>query len=106
MAEQPRTFVPAFLGALPLGLVRFLRARRKLDRARLLAMGVGEEHRGRGLELLMYMALSKACHAQGMTTGEASWVLADNHHVNAALSRVGGRITKRYRLYSRPVSCG
>ncbi|MEU0272714.1 N-acetyltransferase [Streptomyces sp. NPDC006307] len=92
-----------FTCGLPLGLARFLFARRRLDRARLVAMGVSEEHRGRGLELLMYLALSKAAHDRGMTTTEASWVLEDNHHVNAATTRVGGRVTKRYRLYSRPV---
>jgi GNAT superfamily N-acetyltransferase len=95
-----------FTCGLPLGLVRFLHAKRRLDRVRLAALGVSEEYRGRGLELLMYLALSKAGRARGMTTGEASWVLEDNHPVNAAASRVGGRVTKRYRLYSRPLATG
>ncbi|MEV6576353.1 N-acetyltransferase [Streptomyces sp. NPDC051577] len=93
-----------FTCGVPLGLARFLLTQRHLDRVRLVAMGVSREHRGRGLELLMYLALSKAAHARGLTTAEASWVLEDNHHVNAATTRFGGRVTKRYRLYSRPVA--
>lgn len=98
-AARGRLFTCGF----PLGLARFLLAQQHIDRSRLVAMGVTKENRGRGLELLMYLALSKAARDRGMTTAEASWVLEDNHHVNAATTRIGGRITKRYRLYSRPV---
>ncbi|MFF8386910.1 GNAT family N-acetyltransferase [Streptomyces kanasensis] len=95
-----------FTCGLPLGLARFRSAQRRLSRGRLMAMGVGEEHRGRGLELLMYLALSRACHDRGLGVGEASWVLEDNRQVNAATARLGGRVTKRYRLYRRPVGAG
>ncbi|MGW6055525.1 N-acetyltransferase family protein [Streptomyces sp. NPDC055189] len=87
----------------PLGLLRLLRARRQLTRARLPAMGVRKEDRGQGLELLMYLALSRAAQAQGLHTAEASWVLEDNHQINHVMKRIGGRMVKRYRLYTRPV---
>ncbi|MFV0133102.1 N-acetyltransferase [Streptomyces sp. HMX87] len=90
-----------FTYGLPVGLARFLLAGRRLDRARLIALGVSGEHRGRGLELLLYLALSRAARDQRLTTAEASWVLEDNHQVNAATARVGGRVVKRYRLYRR-----
>lgn len=85
---------------LPLGGLRALRAQRSISRGRFIALGVCKENRRQGLELLMYRTLSQAAQARGLHTGELSWVLEDNRHVNAAAARLGGRIVKRYRLYS------
>ncbi|MFJ6699473.1 hypothetical protein ACIQM4_25845 [Streptomyces sp. NPDC091272] len=87
----------------PVGLLRLLRAKRHLTRARLPAMGVRREDRGRGLELLMYLALSRAAQAQGLHTAEASWVLEDNAQINSVMKRIGARTVKRYRMYTRAV---
>ncbi|MGW8375542.1 GNAT family N-acetyltransferase [Streptomyces sp. ODS28] len=90
-------------GGLPTGLLRYLRAQRHVDRARLAALGVLPEHRGRGLELLMYQELSRAAQRAGIRTGEASWVLEDNRQGNAVLRRIGAQVIRRYRVYERPV---
>lgn len=87
----------------PVGLLRLLRARRHLHRIRVIAMGMLEEHRNRGVDLLLHTRLSQAAQRLGFHTAEASWVLADNERANRRMGLGGARISKRYRLYERPV---
>ncbi|MFM9442145.1 hypothetical protein [Streptomyces acidiscabies] len=86
---------------IPLGLLRFLRARRALDRVRVLILGVRREHRHRGIELLLGIELSRAAQRLGYPVMEGSWMLADNHAATRAMRFTGARVTKRYRIYWR-----
>lgn len=85
----------------PLGLYRLLRARKHVDRVRLIALGLRPDHRRNGLDVLMLMRLSRAALRLGYATAEVSWVLEDNEPANNRLRRLGARTTKRYRLYQR-----
>ncbi|MGK5630463.1 N-acetyltransferase family protein [Streptomyces sp. URMC 123] len=85
---------------LPLGLVRYLRAARHVDRIRVLAAGVLAEYRHRGLEVLLHVEMSRTARRLGFRTAEVSWILADNRPANHSIERLGGRITKRYALYA------
>jgi len=104
-------FAPALAAAggrlhtwgIPIGLVRLWRASRHLDGARLVALGVREEYRGRGVELLMSLELSRAAHRLGYRASEASWVLAANDRANSTLKLYGAQVTKRYHIYQRPL---
>lgn len=88
---------------IPLGLVRLLRARRCLGRVRVVALGVLEEYRNRGIELLLLAEGSRAAQQMGYHSAEASWILADNDRANRRMPMGGGRISKRYQLYERPL---
>ena len=39
----------------------------------------------------------------GMQWGKLSWTREDNAPVNLGIKRMGGKIYKRYRVYSRPL---
>ncbi|MFP3966460.1 GNAT family N-acetyltransferase [Actinomadura fulvescens] len=89
-------------GALPgTGLLRILRAARRIDHGRFLLMGVLPEHRLRGVEALLLARLEAAARQAGLRSVEISWTLEDNHHLNRAFERFGCRRTKVHRLWHR-----
>jgi GNAT superfamily N-acetyltransferase len=88
---------------IPLGLVRLLRARRGLDRVRVIATGMLEEYRNQGIDLLMSTELCRAARRLGYQTAEVSWVLAENDRANRVLGLAGAHLTKKYRIFERPV---
>lgn len=84
---------------LPFGVLKALWLRRRIDRLRVLTLGVREEYRGRGLDALFYLAIFRGGNVQGIDQGEFSWVLEDNEMMRKPLERMGAHIYKRYRLY-------
>ena len=87
---------PALFGALPM-----LLGWRRPTRFRLIALGVLEQYRGRGLEGWMFAETLMAAQAMGYTGCEASWVLEDNLPVHQLAALFGAKITRRYRIYDR-----
>jgi GNAT superfamily N-acetyltransferase len=85
---------------LPFGWWRILRAGRRERRLRLIALGVVEGHRNRGVEALM-LAEGFRASAGRYRWCEASWVLADNKALLNGLELYNLRPYKRWRLYSR-----
>jgi GNAT superfamily N-acetyltransferase len=87
----------------PLGLLKILWYARKIRRVRILALGVLEEYRGTGLDVLLYHDLFAEGMAKGYTQGEFSWILEDNLPMVRPLEQFGARLYKTYRLYQGPV---
>jgi GNAT superfamily N-acetyltransferase len=88
---------------LPVGLIRATRAARRIDRCRLIALGVKPEYRNRGLDALLYTRLAETGRQLGYKGGELSWVLEDNSAMNQAIARMGAQRSKTYRIYRRPL---
>ena len=87
----------------PLGIIKVLIHKRKIVRLRVLILGLLEEWRGMGIDALLYLALFRNATAAGMREADLSWILEDNHRMNAAIERLGGRIYRTYRLYEAPL---
>lgn len=87
----------------PLAIIRLLMHRRRITRLRVLILGLLEEWRGKGIDALLYLALYRNAAAAGMKDADMSWILEDNHRMNAAIERLGGRIYRTYRLYEAPL---
>ncbi len=87
----------------PFGVLKALWLRRKVDRLRVLTLGVREEYRGKGLDALFYLGIFRGGNSQGIVQGEFSWVLEDNAPMLRALDRMGAHVYKRYRLYEMPL---
>lgn len=85
----------------PFGLLKFLWHRRKINRVRLLIMGMIEEHRGRGADAIFYLETAKEALKRGYTHVEASWILENNTMMNTIIERLGGRRYKTYRIYEK-----
>ena len=93
--------VAAHLGGrlFPLGWLKFLWYRRKIDAVRVLIMGVLEEHRLKGIESLFYQEVCRVAVRKGIVWGEMSWILEDNYRVIRGIEAMGGKVYRRYRLY-------
>jgi len=87
---------------LPFGWLRFLAARRRIDRLRVLALGVKHEYRHSGVAAGLYLKHLEAASRPGaITWGEMGWILETNEPMNRAMEGMGGEVVKRYRLYEK-----
>jgi len=74
----------------------------KIDRVRVMLMGVKKQFRGRGLEALIVDSMVRESHRLGMGRGELSWVLENNIPMRAILEKeIKADIYKRYRIFQK-----
>ncbi|MGZ3459053.1 MAG: N-acetyltransferase, partial [Archangium sp.] len=88
---------------LPIGLVKLLMAARRIRRLRLVLLGTIEGYRRRGLDAILYLDTLRKARELGYEGGEISWTLEDNHLVNRAIESMGGKRSKTYRVYEKPL---
>jgi GNAT superfamily N-acetyltransferase len=89
---------------LPVGLAKLLWHARKIDRVRLIALGVKTGWRRRGLDAVLIVEAIRRANALGYTGGEVSWTLEDNDLINRAIEASGCTKTKVYRVYEAPTA--
>ncbi len=85
----------------PFGFVRFLLHKKDIKRVRVMAMGVREKFRVRGVDAVFYLETFERGRRLGYTEGEMGWVLEDNRVMCQTIEAVGGTVYKRYRFYAR-----
>jgi GNAT superfamily N-acetyltransferase len=86
----------------PLGWLKFLWYKRKINGVRVLIMGALEEHRLKGIESLFYQEGVRMAVKKGMRWGEMSWILEDNYRVIRGIEAMGGKRYRTYRIYDMP----
>lgn len=86
---------------LPFGFFKLMRHARRIDRARVFALGLKKEFRGTGIDAVFYLKTFQAGQKLGHHTGESSWILEDNWKMRRALEKVGAEIHKTYRVYKK-----
>jgi GNAT superfamily N-acetyltransferase len=89
---------------LPLGWLRFLRGRGRLDEIRVFALGVKDEYRHTGTAAAFYAEHWRECLRRPIRRAETGWILETNEPMNRAMEALGGDIVKRYRVYERPIA--
>ncbi len=87
----------------PFGLPKLLwRARPgAITSVRVLAMGVVEEWRGRGLDSVFHYHQQKVGLQKDYTFAELSQILEDNTMMNRAAELVGGKVRMTHRIYEK-----
>ena len=89
----------------PVGLLKILWYRRKINAWRMPILGVRQEHRLRGIEVVFVCrTYDVAKKNRNYRKGELSWVLESNTAANALLKRLGARRSKTYRIYEKPLA--
>jgi len=88
----------------PVAIAKFLWYSRKIRDIRVLAMGVTEEFRKKGLEGLLYLEAFKAAVKKGYARAEMSWILEDNVLMQRGCEFMGGKLYKKYRIYEKKIS--
>jgi GNAT superfamily N-acetyltransferase len=91
---------PTVIGSYIAG-ARMVLNKTKPDRLRVLALGVLEEYRARGVDALMYYQTVMAGVPIGYEWAEGSWVLENNEAANRTSEMLGSEIYKRYRVYEK-----
>jgi GNAT superfamily N-acetyltransferase len=86
---------------LPLGWIKALRQRSKIDEIRVFALGVKPEYQHTGVAAALYRDVWDNCQTHAMRRAETGWILEVNKPMNRAMEALTGRIIKRYRLYER-----
>jgi GNAT superfamily N-acetyltransferase len=87
----------------PFGWIPFLLDRRRIDTARVFAMGVIEGYRSRGIDAIFYFETAKAIVRRGYRRAEMSWILENNVMMNRLIQMMGGKVYKTYRVYDLPL---
>ena len=87
----------------PLGWLKFLWYKRRIDRARVLTLGVKPGYRRMGLDTMLILHLFNESLKAGYPRGECAWILEDNMPMRRGLERIGGQVYKVYRVFERPV---
>lgn len=90
-------------GRLVPGVARILWGlwRKKIDRIRVLLLGILPEYRGSGLDALLWYGIWCNVLKHEARWAEAGWILEDNVQMNNGLVRMGWNRYKTYRLYER-----
>jgi GNAT superfamily N-acetyltransferase len=89
---------------LPLGLAKLLWYSRRIDRVRLMALGVKSGWRRRGIDAVLIVETIRRANALGYSGGEISWTLEDNDLINRAIESTGCTRSKVYRVYEAPTA--
>ncbi len=94
---------------LPTGILKLLwhtKIRNKINRLRVVLMGVKPQYRKRGIDNCFYLDAFEIGGAKGYRTAELSWILENNNLMISALERLGARRYKTYRIYESPLIGG
>ncbi|MDX6642636.1 MAG: hypothetical protein QOD76_598 [Solirubrobacteraceae bacterium] len=86
---------------LPLGWAKALYWRRKIDRVRVFALGVKPDYRHTGVAARLYQMHFDSAERTPQKGGEMGWILETNEAMNRAMEGMGGKVTRRYRIYER-----
>lgn len=80
---------------------RMVLNKRKTKWIRVIALGVIEEFRIKGVEALLIYETAKAAAPRGYEWAEASWILETNDLMNRAIETMGAEVYKKYRVYEK-----
>ncbi|MBO0730526.1 MAG: hypothetical protein J2P57_14805 [Acidimicrobiaceae bacterium] len=88
---------------LPLGWIPLVLGRRRVDAARVWALGIKPGYQHLALGPLLYHEIVDRLEADPrIQTAEASWTLATNQRINGQIEAIGGTRSRVWRLYQRP----
>jgi len=86
---------------LPIGWLKFLWYKPRVDRVRVGFLGVKPEYQHTGIAAAMYAEHYRQAARKPQGGGEMGWILESNEAMNRGMEAMGGRIVKRYRVYER-----
>ncbi len=86
---------------MPIGLVKMLLQLKKINRGRLIALGIRPEYRKRGIDSLLVLETYNVAKKLGWSGGEIGWTLEDNDMVNRVIGVFGATKSKVYRVFGK-----
>lgn len=86
---------------LPFGIFHILREMKRTDYLILLVGGVRRDYQGKGLDVIMGTKMLESASRRGFKLINSHVELETNVKVRAEMERMGGEITKRYRVFRK-----
>lgn len=87
----------------PTGLLKLLWHSRKIGYIRIITMGVVREFQPLGIAAVFYDEIYRRASSGKFKDGEMSWVLENNTMMNRSAELIGGKVSKVYRIYEKPI---
>jgi RimJ/RimL family protein N-acetyltransferase len=87
----------------PTGIFKILFGKKKINRNRIVVLGVRPKFQKMGLGPLMYLRLTLASRELGLKRGELSWILEDNVNMIKPMKKIGAEIYKTYRMFEASI---
>jgi hypothetical protein len=88
----------------PVSLFKLLTRLPRVNRGRVVLLGLREEYRHRGLFPLFFHEAAMLARNTGLRGAEASWILDDNEALVGPMDAMGLRAYKRWRIYERELA--
>ena len=86
----------------PLGWIRLLLMLPRLKSYRMFALGVIPEYHGKAVDSLLYRALYESIFNPELFL-EINYVLEDNAPMNNAITKLGAKPFRKYRIFEMPI---
>ena len=86
---------------LPFGNFKLLFQKKKINRVRVITLGVIDKYRKMGIEAVFYAKNIQTALDKKIKSAEASWVLEDNELMNKGLRDLNATVNKRYRVFKK-----
>ncbi len=84
----------------PFNFLKLINFKKKVNRGRVLTLGLIDGYRLKGIDTVMYARCFKAANSKGYVEAEASWILENNTMMNRILQNIKADPYKTYRIYS------
>ena len=88
----------------PLGIFKILRSAKKTKQLDLLLGGIREDHRGKGLDVLLGQKMLESAQKAGFSIIDSHHEIETNRKMRAEMERLGGTVYKRFRIYKKRVA--
>jgi hypothetical protein len=87
----------------PLGFINFWINKRKINKYRVILLGILKKYRNLGLESLFIKMIGVECPKGGYLEGEFSWILESNKKVIGTIEHSGAKRYKTYRIFDKQI---
>ncbi len=88
----------------PFGFLKIIRSARTTRQLDLLIGDVREKYRGKGIDVLISKHLIETARNRGFTSIDSHLELESNYRIRSEMVRVGGRVIKKYRVFSKSLN--
>jgi len=85
----------------PVGFLKLLWHRRKINKLRTALMGVKKKYQGKGIDVLLHKETIENGVIREMEGSEVGWILENNIQMIRVAEKVGGLHEKSYRMYRK-----
>lgn len=90
-------------GKLLPAILKILNRKKHVNRMRTITLGMKEKFRKSGFETILYVKSFENGIKNGYKEVEMSWILEDNLPMNKPIERMGSKLYKTYRIYSKAI---